>query len=359
MEGMKVAYRWPTTLRLHPRPPKLVYLDLLHWVALAKAHTGHPDGAPHKEVLAGCIDAVDRGAALFPISDTIYIEVSKIGQHRQRRDLREVIERVSGFMVVTGRAIVATHEIETMLDQLISPNPRPINTMDYLDWGVARAFGMVGGFKITYTESGDDAMEEARSQFPAGPEAFDRALWEAELDLNRKSLEGPTSEEEPEMRKEGWSTAGSFEIATRRAEQEIEQVARFDADPRWRRGRIRDVVAAREVIVEINDTLSRGLHERGVPLETLFPTPGDASVALDSMPSFDVAVSMKTAYHRDPGHRWTPNDIHDIDALGSTLPYCDIVVTDKAAASHANRTGLAERLHTTVLSRTSDLFQHL
>jgi hypothetical protein len=77
------------------------------------------------------------------------------------------------------------------------------------------------------------------------------------------------------------------------------------------------------------------------------------------MPSFDVAVTLKTAYHRDPLHRWTPNDIHDIDAMGSTVPYCDIVVTDKAVASHANQTKLAERLGTIVVSQLSDLLQHL
>ncbi len=58
-------------------------------------------------------------------------------------------------------------------------------------------------------------------------------------------------------------------------------------------------------------------------------------------------------------HRWTTNDITDIDALASTLPYCDIVVTDKAAASVVKVTGLAGRLQTIVLSRLSDLAQRL
>jgi hypothetical protein len=47
-------------------------------------------------------------------------------------------------------------------------------------------------------------------------------------------------------------------------------------------------------------------------------------------------------------HPWKPNDIHDIDATGSTLPHCAIVLTDKAVASHAKRK-LAERLDTIVL----------
>lgn len=46
---------------------------------------------------------------------------------------------------------------------------------------------------------------------------------------------------------------------------------------------------------------------------------------------------------------------HRDDALGSTLPYCDVVVTDKAAAGHAIQTGLAGRLGTTITSRLQDL----
>ena len=43
--------------------------------------------------------------------------------------------------------------------------------------------------------------------------------------------------------------------------------------------------------------------------------------------------------------------IHDIDAMGSALPYCDIVVADKAMASHIRRTRLSEHLQTVALAR--------
>jgi hypothetical protein len=353
-----VPYVWPRTLRLPRRPPKLVYLDLNHWVSLAKAWAGRDDGQQWAQSLTACLDAAQQGRAVFPISDTIYHEVSKIRQHRQRRDLREVIESVSRYMVVTSRSVVSSHEIEALLNQRVGPNPHPVNAMDYLDWGVARAFGMAGGFTVT-SQDGEDVKAEVRSSYPEGPHAFDRFLAQAEWDLNRMIIEGPTAEEEPELRELGWDPTAGFEIPERRAAQEIEQVARFDHDPRWRRGRIRDVVAAREVVSEINEALFRGVSERGTNLEDVFVQRDEARRAFDSMPSFDVAVSLKTEYHRDSTHRWTSNDIHDIDALGSTLPYCDIVVTDKAAASHAQRAGLPERLNTLVLSRIVDLPQHL
>lgn len=354
-----VPYIWPETLRHHPRPPKLVYLDLNHWIELAKALACHPDGTSFREVLDICLAARRCGAAAFPISDTIYVEVSKIHQHRQRRDIRNVIEELSGYAVVTARSIISTHEVEAMLDRFVGPNPQPIDTMDYLDWGVARAFGIVGGFKVLQASSDGgqdtDVTEEVRSSWSNGPEDFDAIFAAAELALQRQTLDGPRPAEEPEMRQLGWDPSGTIAIAMNRAQQEIEQVGRFNSDPRWRAGRIRDVVAAREVFIEINEILHRGLDERGASLEDVFGSPDVTRGQLDAMPSLDVAVTVKTEYHRDAHHRWTPNDIHDIDALGSTVPYCDIVVTDHAAAEQVNRRGLAERLDTVVLSRLSDL----
>lgn len=298
--------------------------------------------------------------AIFPISDSIYFEISKIAAYHRRRHLREVIERVSGFMVVTSRSVVSVHEIETMLDARIGPSSDPINEMTYIDWGVMRAFGMNGALVVRDRETGADVTAEVRAKHPGGPDEFDRIVWQGQLDLNRKVLDGPTTEEEEaDMRASGWNPRAAFEVAERRAQQEIEQVARFDADPSWRGPRTRDVVAAREVIIEINEHLWKGLRDRGVELETAFPDPEETKRLWDAMPSFDVAVTLKSEYHRDPNHVWKTNDIADIDALGSTLPYCDIVATDKAIASHAIRTGLAERLGTVVVSRTADLPKQL
>ncbi len=337
----------------------VIYLDLLHWVSLAKANSGHRDGEQFVAALAACLDAASDSKAVFPISDSIYMEVLRIGKHRQRRDLREVIERVGMYSVVTSRVTIAEHEVEALLDRLIGASPDPISTVDYIDWGVARAFGKAGGFRIMTTDTGEDVTDKVRSEYAQGPEAFDLKLAWAELQLNRKVLDGPTAEEEPELRSDGWEPRAAYEVASRRADEELAQVQRFNAEPSWRRGRIRDVVAAREVMIEINKMLLRGLTARGAEFEEAFTVPAAARSAFDSMPSFDVAVSLKTAYHRNPSHRWTPNHIQDIDALASTVPYCDIVVTDKEATSHLLQTGVADRLQTTVLSSLLKLADYL
>ena len=350
-------YVWPKTLRVPRRPPKLIYLDLLHWVSLAKANSGHRDGGRYADALAACLGALQSGTTVFPISDAIYMEVSKIGQHRQRRDLRDVIELVSQYRVITSRVIIANHEVEALLDEHVGPSSRPINDMDYLDWGVARAFGMVGGFRIKDNQTDEDVTEKAAAEDPDGAEAFYRKLAWADFELNRKTLEGPTVEEEPRLRADGWDPRAGYEVAARRAAQELEQVERFNDDPVWRGERIRDVIAAREVIIEIGRMLFEGLAGRSASLDDVLDENhiDKTRRVFNAMPSFDVSVSVKAAYHRNPAHRWKPNHIHDIDAMASTVPYCDIVVTDREAASHLIQTGVAGRFQTTVLARVEDL----
>ena len=309
----------------------MIYLDINHWIGLAKAHTGHPDGACNVDALNACVRAVQTGTARFPISDSTFLEVSQIGRFRQRRDLRDVIELVSQYFVVTSRSVIATHEIEAALDVLVGPSRDPINPMRYLDWGVARAFGMAGGFKVV-DQFGNDVTEQARQDFAGGPAAFDQLCRFGELELVRNVLAGPSPEDGPAMRALGWRPS-DVEISRRRAAQEVEQVARFDIDPSWRRGRIRDIVAAREILIEHHGILQRGLSDRGAEHSEVFPRPEVARSVFDAMPSFDVAVSLKTSYHSNPHHRWTPNDIHDIDTLGSTIPYCDIVVTEASTST--------------------------
>jgi hypothetical protein len=48
------------------------------------------------------------------------------------------------------------------------------------------------------------------------------------------------------------------------------------------------------------------------------------------LPHIQVAVSLKTRYHRNPRHLWSVNDIIDIDAVSVAYAYCEAVFPDKA-----------------------------
>ena len=351
---------WPPTLNLPARPPKLVYLDLNHWIELSKAHSGHPDGEKSRGILDACLKAVGDGNAVFPLSEYFYVEILKIKNYRQRRDLRDVIEQVCGYKVVTSLVVVVTHEIGAVLDQVLGPNPAPYNKTNYLEWGVNRAFGRVGDVRIV-SASGDDVTEQARQTYPHGSEAFDNVLLNAQLELNRKVIEGPTPEEEPEFRLDGWSPEETVRVYKRQASDEIAQVRRFDNDPKWRRGRIRDAIAARQLAFDVGDILAKCLAGRGFGAsDQFFGTKRDELLPIvNAMPSFDVSVTLKSSLHRDANHRWTNNDIFDIRALSLTIPYCDVVVTDRSMWSHVTRHKLPHRYDTVVIHQLTGLLDHL
>lgn len=353
-----VAYIWPSTL--HTRSsPRLVYLDLNHWISLAKAYSEHQDGRPYLEALHTCINGVSTGEVLFPLSLTTYVEISKIQQHRQRRTLCEVIETISRYMVVTSIITIRTHELEASLDNIVGPSPDPIGHSEYLDWGVCRAMGLDGSLKVM-TIDGRDVTDTYRQMYHRGPQAFDEIVTNATIELNRRIIQGPMSaSEEQNLTDNGWNPRRLIEPLELAASEENAQVNRFNDNPKWRRGRVRDVIIAREIIHEYQDILTGALHRRGVTWEGLSHDLEGRRKVFDVMPSFDVSVTLKTDLHRNPHHHWKPNDICDIYALSATMPYCDVVVTDKEMASHATHTGLASRLNTVVLSDLRDLPQHL
>ena len=349
-----VAYTWPRTLRTEHPFGKAVYLDLNHWIELAKALSGHRDGRKNLDILTAFEKAVADGTVVFPLSLTTYLEISKIRNHRQRRSLREVIELLSRYFVVTSLWIIACHEVEAVIDTMVGANPNPIGYNDYIDWGVLRAAGRDGRLRIR-DKSGEDVTSQFRqSLLPERARVFDEYVANAYFEMNRQLIEGAMSH--PGEQTNGGKT---FQLVEGNALYEENLVGLLNQNSRWRRGRIRDVVAARHMAHEINEILYKGLRERNVPLERLAPNIDGVREAFDSMPSFDVTVTLKTEYHRDPNHSWTPNDVCDIQALAATLPYCNVVVTDKAVVSMIARTGLADRLNTVVLRSLDDLVGYL
>ena len=118
----------------------------------------------------------------------------------------------------------------------------------------------------------------------------------------------------------------------------------------YRRDRVRDVVSARFVALELADGLLEVVTALGLDLEGLVEDTDAARQFADSMPSGDAWISLLTAAHRNPRSRWEPNDILDFDALSVAIPYCDVVATDRHARSLAEAAGLPGRLASKVVA---------
>jgi hypothetical protein len=282
-----VDYVWPEAL-VRPSPRvRLVYLDQNHWINLAKAALGRPTGNPYRDALSALREARRSGRAVFPLSLTHVMETITISR-RQRVDVATVMEELSGFTTIISRDGLMRLELEAVLDTVAGPGPQRYTDIPVVAHGMAFAYGKRGGFRVSNGRR--DVTEEVRAQL--GPEEFDRRFAQAEEDLNRAILRGPSDDaEEQKLRATGWNPEIAFTIGDDRAQSEREQAARFDDktllpdDPvDYRRERVRDVVRARYVIIELMDVLTESLLARGLKIGDVWSDRGSSQRLVDAMP---------------------------------------------------------------------------
>jgi len=340
---------WPPALRRPSGRAPVVYLDLNHWIALAQAATGHLQGVGFTKILATCQSAADSGRATFVLAAAHYQEILKVSSPRQRGDLAEVMESLTKFKTLVCRPTVMKLELAAALDSVLNLATRdPV--VDLVGYGVYHAFGHSnGGFRVRDRETGEDVTHSFRLNY--GPEKFDAYMANALLELERKPLRGPQGEAElHQLQSLGYAPLQALQVAQNRADEERAQSLRLDSPGPWRRERLPDVVSARELLIEFQDMASTALEERGVGFEDILSSPEAAVAFMCSMPSTDVSMALKAAWHRNRDKPWSANDIYDIDAMALAVPYCDVVVTEKAC-HHALRSAGMEARMTTVLLR--------
>ena len=368
-ERVDLPYAIPANLRFHD--VRLVYLDLNHWISLSKCISGHKDGPHYRRAFDACTTAVDEGSAQFPLSLSTLMEINAIRDPQQRLQLRRVIEQFSQFRTVMPRAVTAALEFEQVLANQLDSIKQRTETLDYVGIGV----GWATGRQFTPSIRDGQGRDVTTEAFPSLPPEV-RPFLDPEFmsyTLTGMVIESPANpSEEAELRARGWNPQGLTEMMDNRVLLESQLVIDLDehrttnpSSVDWRKGRLRDIVSARELFHETNETFNIVLDQQELTLQDVFDTSGTPSAIrhnrriTDAMPTFDVAVTLKASYHRNPNHPWTRNDIFDIDAMSTVLPYCDVVVTDKALKSHVNRTRLAARLDTKVLSNLGDLVEQL
>jgi hypothetical protein len=327
----------------------VVYLDLNHWIYLAQAFVGHSKGSAFTKALEACRAARAAGTAVFVLSGSHYHEMLKIKDPAQRRDIADVMEELTDFAALVSRVVVMELELTAMLDPL-AKEPSPLPKIPLIGRGVWRTAGLQGGLKIL-GPSGEET--EARERM--GAEAFDAFVAQANLLFERSALRGPADDEVEGLRAQGWNPDPVTQVAERRANRERDLSVQLNDGGPWRRGRLRDVVSGRELLNEFENILPRALTERGLVLSDVIRDQGSARAFIRAMPSTEVSIELKTAWHRNRDKQWTANDIYDIDAMSLAVPYCDVVVTEKACHHALKAARLGERMHTALLRNLEDL----
>lgn len=317
---------WANVMR--PRIP-LVYLDLNTIIYMARALSGDTKVPGSYLVLyTAALRAKLEQRAMFPLSGEHLWEISKITDPKQRGDLADILESLSNYNYLLGRTVIAELEFEAGIAKIMGEDVSA-KSVPLVRQTFGQAFGWVGGMKIR-NSAGGDGSDAVRAQMADAD--FDKQMARMNYELERRMLRGPSDEDlevlradpnfQPEVVIEGQKQRVQWELDTERVLKE---------HPRWRRGRLRDVIGAREIVHEWMDMFTRMRIDRrkgGMP--DFDPTDDEMRSFMGSMPHSQVAISVKTRYHKNPLHKWTVNDIVDIDAVSIAYAYCEAVFPDKA-----------------------------
>ena len=336
---------WPQTVTSPGRPPCLVYLDLNHWIELTKVRRGTGSDS-YANLFSALVKERADGRIAIVLSGPLFREVSKIKDPAKRAALAAVMDDLTGFRYLLGLTTLWTLELNSSLDALTGALGPSFGAVSLVGNSMLHTLGMKGGLRIV-DKIGSDVTREFATRTEA-ERALPRLEHEAELLL----LRGPSNEDLPALRAAGWRP----EIP----QQTIQDNASFEAAwserlQLWRSTRVtRDILIGRHLCLELIDALIVVLAARGLSIENV-ATPERARQLVMSMPSSAVMVSLLAQYHQNAEKRWTQNDIYDMDALASAVPYCDIVFTDAAARDALLRRHLSEHFDTAIPRRPEHL----
>lgn len=318
-----------------------VYLDQNKWIDLARAETGHPQGARFVETLAVLKAAADDGRARFPLSLAHYYETGKQRDRRKREDLASTMMRLAGMQRIAPPHVIVPSEVERAL-------------IDSFDLDVAVAELDLFGFGVAHASASPSLRYVAPVEYrgvPLPAHVRQELQRRVEPEYERVILAGATPDGMPDDRRIVLNdmknlTDDRFVDGQRKVADVLKIVGR---------GRINDVMVA-TATADIIDPLLRISGQLGIAFDDIVDR---ITHLVEAMPARWVEMSLRQARQANPQKEWSGNDLNDVTALAIAVPYCDIVVTEKSWAAMLTDAKVPARFGHVVTASLNDLVNRL
>ncbi len=338
----------PPATPMSTTSPK-VYLDTNHWISLAKARVGHADGVRHRECYEALLNATVARRVCVVLSSANYMELQlAVRGARQRTDLADVLSELTRFRAIRPRSELLEAQVMQRLHDMTG---RPVFPIRPEPFGV----GFAWIFNGRTGRLGLDAPPEALQVLFNEANGANTLLMIAQAQemLEYMILRGSADGDPPEMPVLDLDPIRAVEVDRVQNVRQLEQ--QLAEDPRLV-ARLDDILIARELYWEIGPELGRLLYGAGLSIDSFFYKGKDwLTDFVEGLPTIAVQLAVRDQNLRGASRPWKVNDQRDIDHLGVAVPYCDITVTDKAAANAIRRAGLDQQFGHIVLDDISSL----
>lgn len=313
---------------------KRVYLDQLHWVALAKVATGGETSSPLRAAFDLIRYASENGLASFPLSEAHYHETLKRGDPRSRQQLGSVMHQLSRSHTMCGINELLRPEAALALARWHQlPEPPPPRVFGI---GLKHAFGLNG---LSYFSS---AENEQRAVQNHGAERVSD-LFEAALIMGPPERLPFGGIERPSDHWNQVQLDGERAITAR--------IAAHGHSPQLGRDMVMYEEGSHALAVVNQIALTNGLP----PVSP--ESRSDVESIVYSMPSKAALTRMRMTAHENEHFKWELGDLGDLTGLAAAAAYCDVVVTEKKWGSVLKRH--QNQVRARILTRLEDVSELL
>jgi hypothetical protein len=315
---------------------RTIYLDQNKWIELAKMLQGSSEGSELAQLWSRAVAAADAGSVCFPLSAIHYMELARVSNPKRRKDVGEVLWRLSGGQTIASHRTIVEHEIETAL-AFDHPQIQP-RAFELVSKGIALAFGMTP-LQVALPKPLRERLPE--NAWGAAQEAFDLAVERSHL-----TGVGPGGECAPPFRSE--VNRMEFQSHLQRLHPTLADLPR----KKW------DDFLFATCILDILEPLERVLTRHDLSLASVSSGGRKAMKRLiEDMPSRRVDLHLHRQVARNPQFKPKKTDLEDWAGLGPAAAYCDIVVCERHFADMIRRDGFAT--HAVVFTDLLDLNRYL
>ncbi len=309
------------------------------WVDLSWAATGNPRGSRYANVLEIARHGANASLVRFPLSATHYMELARARFGRTRNDVGSIMNELSRQKTICASTDLLPGEIDRACRDRWG-RPTTLREVAVFGHGAAHAF---------------NSLPEVRFHSPAELDVDDETRRRIEqhftAEMEKALVTGPIAD---------WPFDGLDPVAQHdpirekhaREERELGELLRSTG---FKGERPRDAWTAR-MLIEFNRDTVEAMLRCGLDPDLLTGN-GKAGLNqfLHDLPVASAVFEIRWRRHRNPTLGWTANDINDMHSLATAVVHCDVVVTERHAASILREAGLDTRHGTTILTDLADL----
>lgn len=293
--------------------PLLVCLDMKDWIQLGRAHYGK--SAEHLPALTAVRRAIASGTIVVPLTGANLLEAGAIRNDARRKRMADFMVDLSGNHSVASYESVQAKELECAVAAVLTQETkdRPSIRRDLLDWGIALCLGAAKHVR-------SDVLDSPEVSALVIASGYDERVAQVERDIDQQ-----------------WADWAELARSTTAHLAPLQRFVQF----------ARGALLRAPARVALQNACSR-LNVPLTILERLLEGDDGCLALVARVPSIDTFIRLQLWRDQNPEHRVHRNDLKDLLFLSATIPYADLVVTDKAWAHVALQSGVAASFATEV-----------